>query len=69
VYEINTVGIHKVEPMINAGDDGSHAVYPRASKVLLIPPLGKLDASGSCCDKASPENFSIPYPSDPGSKN
>ena len=25
-----------------------HAEYPRASKVLRIPPLGKLDASGSC---------------------
>ncbi len=40
------VGIHKVFPQMKAGDVGSQAVYPRASKVFRIPPLGKLEASG-----------------------
>jgi hypothetical protein len=42
------VGIHSVVPQINIGELGSHAVYPLASKVLRIPPLGKEEASGSC---------------------
>ncbi len=61
------VGIHKVFPspvsIIKAGEEGSHAVYPLASKVTLIPPLGKEEASGSCCTNASPENCSMPFPS------
>jgi len=43
--------MHRVVEMpflrINAGDERSQAVYPRASKVARMPPLGKLDASGS----------------------
>ena len=42
------VGIHNVLSNINAGDEMSQAEYPRASNVFRIPPLGKLDASGSC---------------------
>jgi len=42
------VGMHKVSSTMNAGDEGSHAEYPRASNVLRIPPLGKEEASGSC---------------------
>ncbi len=52
-YEMNTDGMHSTEPMprfnMNAGLDGSHAVYPRASNVDRMPPDGKLDASGSPC--------------------
>ena len=59
--------MHNVLPspisIINAGDDGSQAVYPRASKVARKPPLGKEDASGSCCIKAAPSNSSIGVPS------
>jgi hypothetical protein len=36
---MKTVGIHKVVPYIKAGEVGSQAVYPLASKVFLIPPL------------------------------
>jgi hypothetical protein len=32
----------------NAGEVGSQAVYPLASKVFRMPPLGKLDALGIC---------------------
>jgi len=60
---MNTVGMHSVVPMplrrMNAGLEMSHAVYPRASKVVRNPPLGKLDASGSPCTSCLPENFSI----------
>ena len=42
------VGIQSVFPIKNAGEEGSQAVYPRASKVFRIPPFGKEDASGSC---------------------
>jgi hypothetical protein len=35
VYEIKTVGIHKVT-IYKCGDVGSHAVYPLASNVFLI---------------------------------
>jgi hypothetical protein len=31
--------------------------------VALKPPLGKDDASGSCCTKAAPSNSSIAVPS------
>src|SRR5688500_13736408 len=61
------VGIHKVLPcpisIIKAGEEGSHAVYPRASNVARKPPLGKEDASGSCWINASPSNCSIAVPS------
>src|SRR5687768_7233705 len=47
----NAVGITSVTllPLLSSqgGLVGSHAVYPRASKVLRMPPDGKLDASGS----------------------
>ena len=45
---MNIVGIQSVSSMMNTGDVGSHAEYPRASKVLRIPPLGNELASGSC---------------------
>ena len=38
-----------------AGEETSQAVYPRASNVFLIPPLGKEDASGSCWMSSLPE--------------
>ena len=41
------VGIQRVVSTTNAGEETSQAVYPRASKVLRIPPLGKEEASGS----------------------
>lgn len=61
---MNTVGIHRVSPRTNAGDEGSHAVYPRASKVFLRPPDGNEDASGSCWQRSFPVNSSMlsPYP-------
>ncbi len=62
---MNTVGMHKVSSTMKTGDEGSQALYPRASKVLRIPPLGKLEASGSCCTRSFPANSSIipPFPS------
>ena len=56
---MNIVGIHKVESTTKAGELVSHAVYPRASKVLRIPPFGKEEASGSCCISTFPEKCSI----------
>ncbi len=35
------VGIQSVVSTTNAGEETSQAVYPRASKVLRMPPLGK----------------------------
>jgi len=62
------VGIHKVFPfpisIIKGGEEGSHAEYPLASNVALNPPLGKEEASGSCCIKAAPSNSSMAVPSD-----
>src|SRR6478752_3739866 len=60
VYETKMVGMLNVLPYKNIGDVGSQAVYPRASNVLLIPPLGNEEASGSCCTNSLPLNFSIP---------
>ena len=48
--------------MINAGDVGSHAVYPLASNVALNPPLGNDEASGSPCISSFPENSDIAPP-------
>ena len=59
--------VHKVLSTMKAGDDTSQAVYPRASKVLRIPPFGKLDASGSCWISNFPENRSMTFPSSPNS--
>ena len=59
---MNIVGMHSVLPRMKAGDEMSHAEYPRASKVFLMPPLGKLDASGSCCTSNFPVKSSITPP-------
>ena len=55
--------------MTNAGDEGSQAVYPRASKVFRIPPFGNEEASGSCCTSISPSKRSIAFPGPIGFKN
>ena len=59
------VGMQSVSSMMNTGEVGSQAEYPRASKVLRMPPLGNELASGSCCTSSLPENSSImpPLPS------
>ena len=57
------VGMHKVSPHTKAGEVGSQSVYPRASKVLRMPPLGNDEASGSCCTNKLPSNFSMARPS------
>ena len=59
---MNTVGIISVSPITNTGLAGSQALYPRASKVERMPPLGKLLASGSCCTSCLPENSSTMPP-------
>src|SRR5574344_1844516 len=56
------VGIHSVSSMMKTGDVGSQAEYPRASKVLRIPPLGNEEASGSCCTSSLPLNSSTMPP-------
>jgi hypothetical protein len=48
---------------------GSHAVYPRASKVDRMPPDGKLDASGSPLISSLPENSATALPSLVGCRN
>ena len=48
---------------------GSHAVYPRASKVDRMPPDGKLDASGSPWINSLPENSRTALPSPVGDRN
>ena len=53
------VGIQRVVSTTNAGEETSQAVYPRASKVLRMPPLGKEEASGSCWISSFPEKRSI----------
>ena len=47
--------MYKVPSLINAGEVGSQAVYPLASKVARKPPEGKLDASGSPFISSLPE--------------
>jgi hypothetical protein len=54
---------------MKAGEEGSHAVYPRASKVALNPPFGNEEASGSCCIKVSPSKVSMGVPSPFNVKN
>ena len=61
------VGIQRVVSTTNAGEETSQAVYPRASKVLRMPPLGKEEASGSCWISSFQENRSITPPSSPNS--
>ena len=51
---------------MKAGDEGSQALYPRASKVLRKPPLGKDDASGSCWERRFPLKYSKLSPSRSG---
>jgi hypothetical protein len=53
--------------MMNAGEVGSHAVYPRASKVARTPPVGNDDASGSPWMSSLPEKPEIAVPSPAGS--
>src|SRR5436190_20291537 len=48
---------------------GSHAVYPRASKVDRIPPDGKLEASGSPLISSFPVNSATALPSGVGFRN
>ena len=48
VYDTKVVGIHKVIPYKNAGEDGSHAEYPLASKVFLTPLFERFGNSGIC---------------------
>src|SRR3989338_10074643 len=64
------VGMHSVAALgpslMNAGLVGSHPVYPRASKVGLNPPEGKLDASGSPWINSLPENSRTTPPSPSG---
>ena len=55
--------------MTKAGDDGSQAVYPRASKVFRMPPFGNEEASGSCCTNKSPSKRSMALPGPMGLKN
>ena len=69
VYEQNAVGIHNESSLMNAGDVGSHAVYPLASNVALIPPEGKEDASGSPLISSFPENSIITFPPGAGLMN
>ena len=51
---------------MNAGDEGSQAVYPLASNVALSPPEGKLEASGSPFTSSFPENSMMILPSSVG---
>ena len=51
---------------MKAGEVGSHAVYPLASKVALRPPDGKLEASGSPFTSSLPEKSMITSPSPEG---
>src|SRR6187401_507865 len=66
----NAVGITNVTllPPLNSNQGGlvgSHAVYPRASKVERIPPEGKLEASGSPLMSSLPLNSATARPPSP----
>src|SRR3954451_24718655 len=69
----NAVGITSVTapPLLSShgGLVGSHAVYPRASKVDRRPPDGKLEASGSPLINSFPENSATALPSGVGFRN
>src|SRR5262249_38613202 len=73
VQEQKAVGMHRVVPLgfsrMNAGLVGSHAVYPRASKVARMPPDGKLEASGSPLISSLPLNSASAPPPSVGAKN
>src|SRR5438067_13583101 len=66
----NAVGMTSVTewPLLSShgGLVGSHAVYPRASKVERMPPDGKLEASGSPLINSLPLNSATARPSAPG---
>ena len=70
VHETNAVGMQSVTlfspRMRKAGLVASQAVYPRASKVALMPPEGKLDASGSPCTSSEPEKLKTTPPAPSG---
>jgi hypothetical protein len=51
---------------MNAGLVGSQAVYPRASNVARIPPVGNDEASGSPWISSLPENSANAVPSPVG---
>src|SRR4029450_5020514 len=59
VHDANAVGMHSSAPLgfsrMKAGDVGSQAVYPRASNVTRMPPVGNDDASGSPWMSSLPE--------------
>src|SRR5262245_25374016 len=69
----NAVGITSVAllPLSSShgGLVGSHAVYPRASKVDRMPPDGKLEASGSPLINSLPLNSAIAPPAEVGDRN
>src|SRR3954451_1244845 len=70
VHDANAVGMHSTAPFgfsrMNAGEVGSQAVYPRASKVARSTPVGNDDASGSPWISSLPENSARPDPSPDG---
>ena len=70
VQDVNAVGMHSSAPLgfsrMKAGLVGSQAVYPRASNVALMPPVGNEDASGSPWISSLPENSAIAVPSPTG---
>ncbi len=70
VHDVNAVGMHSSAPLgfsrMKAGEVGSQAVYPRASKVARMPPVGKEEASGSPWISSLPENSAIAVPSPAG---
>src|SRR5512141_2405331 len=69
----NAVGMTSVVPLgvtsSQGGLVGSHAVYPRASKVERIPPDGNDDASGSPLISSLPLNSATARPSGVGERN
>ena len=60
------MGMYKLPSFTKAKAVGSQAVYPRASKVALSPPEGKLEASGSPRTSSLPENSIRTLPSAAG---
>src|SRR3954466_15160396 len=73
VHDVNAVGMQSSAPFgfsrMKAGEEGSQAVYPRASKVERMPPDGNEEASGSPWMSSLPENSAIALPSPVGPKN
>ena len=59
---VDSLERYGVQALIKAGDVGSQSVYPLASKVALIPPLGKLEASGSPLISSLPLKSEITFP-------